>query len=80
MAAGDAPGLKGALFRRAVAAKLERLHTTGDPTHAFWDKLVFRKVRIFCFLFLLGACIMVVVDQSFLIWLCACIWCRFKLS
>lgn len=44
MAAGDVPGLKGALFRKAVATKLERLHTTGDPTHAFWDKLVFRKV------------------------------------
>ncbi|EIM90194.1 acetyl-CoA synthetase-like protein [Stereum hirsutum FP-91666 SS1] len=45
MAAGDVPGLKGALFRKAVATKLERLHTTGDPTHALWDKLVFRKIQ-----------------------------------
>ena len=41
----QAPGLKGALFRRAVAAKLERLKQTGNHTHPFWDKLVFNKVR-----------------------------------
>ena len=40
-----APGLKGALLRRGVAAKLERLKQTGDHTHLFWDKLVFNKVR-----------------------------------
>jgi len=40
-----APGLKGALLRRGVAAKLERLKQTGDHTHPFWDKLVFNKVR-----------------------------------
>ena len=40
-----APGLKGALFRRGVAAKLERFKQTGDHTHPFWDKLVFNKVR-----------------------------------
>ena len=40
-----APGLKGALFRRGVAAKLERLKRTGDPTHPFWDRIVFNKVR-----------------------------------
>ncbi|KAF9648062.1 long-chain-fatty-acid-CoA ligase [Thelephora ganbajun] len=40
-----APGLKGVLFRRGVAAKLERLKQTGDHTHPFWDKLVFNKVR-----------------------------------
>jgi len=45
MLAGDIPGLRGNLFRKAVAVKLERLRTTGDNTHAFWDKLVFRKVR-----------------------------------
>jgi long-chain acyl-CoA synthetase len=41
----QAPGLKGALFRRGVAAKLERLKRTGDYAHPFWDKLVFNKVR-----------------------------------
>ncbi|KAG1749004.1 uncharacterized protein EDB91DRAFT_1111955 [Suillus paluster] len=45
MAAGNVPGLKGALFRAAVRAKLEQYHTTGVSTHAFWDALVFRKVR-----------------------------------
>ena len=40
-----APGLKGALFRRAVTAKLERLRQTGDHTHPLWDRLVFNKVR-----------------------------------
>ena len=40
-----APGLKSALFRRGVAAKLERLKQTGDHTHPFWDRLVFNKVR-----------------------------------
>jgi long-chain acyl-CoA synthetase len=41
----NAPGLKGALLRRGLAAKLERLKQTGDHTHPFWDKLVFNKVR-----------------------------------
>jgi long-chain acyl-CoA synthetase len=45
MLAGSMPGLKGALFRKATEVKLRRLHSTGDPTHVFWDKLVFRKVR-----------------------------------
>ena len=43
MAAGDAPGLKGALFRRALEVKLNRLHATGSVTHAIWDRLVFSK-------------------------------------
>ncbi|KAG5638150.1 hypothetical protein H0H81_001535 [Sphagnurus paluster] len=45
MAGGNVPGLKGNLFRKAIQVKLDRLHTTGDPTHFFWDKLVFRKIQ-----------------------------------
>jgi len=45
MLAGNAPSLRGAIFRKAVAAKLEKLHATGDNTHVFWDKLIFRKIR-----------------------------------
>ncbi|KII88692.1 hypothetical protein PLICRDRAFT_689891 [Plicaturopsis crispa FD-325 SS-3] len=45
MAAADVPGPKGTLFRKAVQVKLDRLHTTGDNTHAFWDRLVFRKIQ-----------------------------------
>ena len=44
MLVGSAPGLKGAIFRRAVQAKSERLRTTGINTHPLWDRLVFRKV------------------------------------
>lgn len=44
LAAAELPGLKGVLFRRALEAKLERLHTTGQITHPLWDRLVFRKV------------------------------------
>ena len=40
----EAPGLKGALFRRGVAVKMERLKATGDYTHPFWDRLVFNNV------------------------------------
>lgn len=45
MVAGNVPGLKGALFRRAVRTKLDNLHSTGAVTHPLWDRLVFRKVR-----------------------------------
>ncbi|KAI0357386.1 acetyl-CoA synthetase-like protein [Trametes cingulata] len=43
--AGDVPGLKGAIFRQAVATKLHNLHTTGKMTHPLWDRLVFRKIN-----------------------------------
>ena len=46
MLAGQVPGIKGYLFRSAMDAKLKRLHETGDNTHPFWDRLVFRKVGI----------------------------------
>ncbi|KIK63618.1 hypothetical protein GYMLUDRAFT_40677 [Collybiopsis luxurians FD-317 M1] len=45
MLAGDVPGLKGTLFRKAIEAKLAKMRATGDNTHLFWDKLVFRKVQ-----------------------------------
>ncbi|KAF7295328.1 Long chain acyl-CoA synthetase 7, peroxisomal [Mycena indigotica] len=45
MAAADVPGLKGDLFRKAYAAKIQKFHATGDNTHFFWDKIVFRKLR-----------------------------------
>ncbi|KAG8917336.1 hypothetical protein FRC00_013737, partial [Tulasnella sp. 408] len=43
-----APGIKGYLFRRAVATKLANLYSTGSTRHALWDRVVFKKV---------GACI-----------------------
>jgi long-chain acyl-CoA synthetase len=45
MVAANAPGLKGTLFKKAMQTKLDKLHATGDNTHVFWDKLIFRKVR-----------------------------------
>ncbi|KAJ7582619.1 long-chain-fatty-acid-CoA ligase [Mycena floridula] len=45
MTSGNVPGVKGAIFRKALAVKLERLHTTGNNVHAFWDKVVFRKIH-----------------------------------
>ncbi|BEJ13229.1 hypothetical protein CspHIS471_0304030 [Cutaneotrichosporon sp. HIS471] len=41
----DAPGLKGALLRRAVATKLANSRTNGSIHHRVYDALVFRKIR-----------------------------------
>ncbi|KAF7789543.1 hypothetical protein EIP86_000489 [Pleurotus ostreatoroseus] len=43
MAAANLPGVKGALFRRALQVKLDRLHASGVQTHPLWDRLVFKK-------------------------------------
>jgi long-chain acyl-CoA synthetase len=45
MVAGNVPGLKGAIFRRAVQTKLDNLRSTGVLTHPLWDRLVFRKIQ-----------------------------------
>ncbi|TBU65954.1 acetyl-CoA synthetase-like protein [Dichomitus squalens] len=44
VATGTAPGIKGALFRRAVATKLYNLRNHGQFHHALYDRLVFRKL------------------------------------
>ncbi|KAJ1926377.1 medium-chain fatty acid-CoA ligase faa2 [Tieghemiomyces parasiticus] len=41
----NAPGVTGALARRAVATKLERLHAGLGSLHPVWDRLIFNKVR-----------------------------------
>ncbi|KDQ16338.1 hypothetical protein BOTBODRAFT_31028 [Botryobasidium botryosum FD-172 SS1] len=40
----SAPGVKGALLRKAVEVKMKQLHETGINTHALWDRLVFGKI------------------------------------
>ncbi|CAG8756377.1 14102_t:CDS:2, partial [Acaulospora colombiana] len=41
----SAPGIKGALSRRAVAVKLERLENGLGNTHPLWDRILFNKVK-----------------------------------
>ncbi|KAG8863714.1 hypothetical protein FRB96_007551 [Tulasnella sp. 330] len=43
--AGKAPGLKGALFRKAMETKLHNLRATGENKHMLWDRLVFSKIQ-----------------------------------
>ncbi|KAI9458025.1 acetyl-CoA synthetase-like protein [Russula earlei] len=57
--AGNVPGLKGAIFRRAVQAKLDNLRATGAITHPLWDRLVFKKIQA-----VLGGNIKLVVSGS----------------
>lgn len=40
----DAPGIKGALFRKAYAAKLAQAQNGGGIFHGLWDRLLFNKV------------------------------------
>ncbi|KAH9946225.1 acetyl-CoA synthetase-like protein [Epithele typhae] len=44
MAAGSQPGLKGALFQKAVATKIHNLREYGQFYHMLYDRLVFRKL------------------------------------
>lgn len=41
----NGPGLKGSLLRKAVNAKLYYHDQDATVTHAFWDKVVFKKVQ-----------------------------------
>lgn len=59
MAAAEAPGLKGAMLKRAIQTKLERLEATGIDTHPIWDRLVFKKVQQ-----LLGGNLMLIASGS----------------
>ena len=41
----DAPGIRGALSRHALAAKLAHMHTTGSNRHALYDRIWANKVK-----------------------------------
>ncbi|KAH9851919.1 acetyl-CoA synthetase-like protein [Lenzites betulinus] len=45
MSAGTAPGVKGSLFRKAVATKVHNMRTHGQFHHALYDRLVFKKLH-----------------------------------
>ncbi|CAI2191239.1 3162_t:CDS:10, partial [Funneliformis geosporum] len=55
----DAPGIKGTLSRKAVAAKLERLEGGQGYTHPLWDRLIFNKIKQ-----LLGGCVRLIITGS----------------
>ena len=40
----EATGLKGALARRAFSTKIENLRKDGSVTHAFWDRIMMKKI------------------------------------
>ncbi|OMH85779.1 Fatty acyl-CoA synthetase A [Zancudomyces culisetae] len=40
-----APGLKGMLARKAVAAKLENMRAGNGNLHWFWDRIIFKKMQ-----------------------------------
>lgn len=42
----EAPGLVGALSRRAVAAKLANLEAGKGVHHPLWDRLIFNKIKM----------------------------------
>ncbi len=44
-AQASAPGLKGALLRKAIAAKIANHDRDGSVTHAVYDRLIFNKVK-----------------------------------
>ncbi|CAG8782387.1 23758_t:CDS:2, partial [Gigaspora rosea] len=41
----NAPGIKGALSRTAVSAKLKNLEDGKGYTHTIWDKIIFNKIK-----------------------------------
>lgn len=41
----EAPGVAGALSRKAFDSKIQKLRSTGDYKHAFWDRLWTNKIR-----------------------------------
>lgn len=46
MGVEEVGGLKAALFNRALNTKLQNMRDTGVVSHALWDRLVFKKVKI----------------------------------
>ena len=42
---GELTGAKASLAKSAIEAKLEKYRKTGDPTHVFYDALVFNKIK-----------------------------------